>query len=167
MIGTEVTGEMLEQARQLGLPAGCTIVLTDGIRIPLADASVDMVWCCAVLRYSLLVAEPVCGAIAREMYRVLKPGGLVINLEMYVDCPPETFCRPFEDAGFATRDVRILQRHDSRIECIVQQYAPRVAISIGGTVSAALRFHLDRANRAVPGLRDYLFVWSKRAGPTL
>src|SRR6266852_9891273 len=107
---------MLRQARRFGVPSRTLLLRTDGVIIPARANSIDLIWCCTVLRYSLLVPNPVYADIAREMYRVVKPGGLVINLEMYVDNPPQTFTHDFEQAGFVTKDVRVLKRYESFFE---------------------------------------------------
>ena len=108
MIGTEVTGEMLEQARQLGLPAGCTIVFTDGVRIPLADASVNMVWCCAVLRTACWSPNRSVALSPARCIGFSSRGAWLSTLKCTSIALPSV-CRPFEDAGFATRDVRIIK----------------------------------------------------------
>jgi hypothetical protein len=43
--------------------------------------------------------------IAKEMYRVFRPGACVVNCEMCLDVPPDVFLSGFEDSGFETRDV--------------------------------------------------------------
>src|SRR5580765_4659049 len=53
VLGTEVTQEMIEKAELLGLPSGCSAVLTNGITIPVESSSIDLIWVCTVLRYSL------------------------------------------------------------------------------------------------------------------
>jgi ubiquinone/menaquinone biosynthesis C-methylase UbiE len=162
VVGTEITFEMLSAARSNGLPDKSSLLLTDGISIPVADASIDMIWCCAVLRYSLFNNRNIYQQIAREMRRVLKPGGSVINLEMHVDSAPQTFTDDFEAAGFTTRDVRILKRYGGIAEdCLKSHYLPAAFVSTAGHFWAALHYWFDKPERSVPGLRDYLFVWSK------
>jgi ubiquinone/menaquinone biosynthesis C-methylase UbiE len=162
VVGTEITLEMLAAARRTGVPKNSSLLLTDGLSIPVADRSIDMIWCCAVLRYSLLSNRNSFQEIAREMQRVLKPGGSVINLEMHVDTRPETFNRDFEAAGFLTRDVRILKRYGGLVEdCLKSRLLPTPLVKAMGHYWAALHYRFDKAERSVPGLRDYLFVWSK------
>jgi ubiquinone/menaquinone biosynthesis C-methylase UbiE len=187
VIGTEITMEMLAQARQFGLPPGCLLVQTDGISIPLADQSVDTIWVCGVLKYSLFPPGSICRGgigvaekgqggsspdekpfipcyqdIAREMYRVLKPGGWVTNLEMYVDSPPEAFTRDFEQVGFLTKDKRLLQWHGGRLETACQsQWLPVRWMSRLGQWCAAFRFRQKRFERTRRGVCDYWFVWAK------
>jgi SAM-dependent methyltransferase len=162
VVGIDITPEMLREAKKIGLPKDCSLVLTDGINIPLPDQSVNMVWCCGVLRFSLFVPDPVYRDIAVEMYRVLKPGGVVVNIEMYVDNPPEVFSRDFEDVGFITNDARVLHRYGGRPERFF--LSPRMPMRftlMGGRLCSAFRLRFDSATRQAPGLRDYLFVWSK------
>ena len=117
--------DMLSQARKFGLPLGSQVCLTDGVSIPLRDRSVNMIWVCGVLKYSLFEPSSACRGgsgpdtvtevpsyqeIAKEMYRVLKPGGYVVNVEMWVDAPPHVFTPDFENVGFATKQVRVLRQ---------------------------------------------------------
>ena len=162
VIGTEITWGMLEQARSTGISQRSSMILTDGIILPLRDRSVDMIWCCGVLRYSLFVAKPAYNDISREMYRVLKPGGLVVNLEMYVDKRPEEFTSGFELAGFTTKRVRILQRYGGRIENHFQaSRVPLRLVAVAGHICALIRMMIDNPASPHNGLVDYLFVWSK------
>jgi SAM-dependent methyltransferase len=188
VIGTEITPEMINEARRHGLPSGATIHLTDGVAIPLPDRSVDMVWVCGVLKYSLFEPGAICRGgtgrsssgpqnrlskteppfvpvyrdVAREMYRVLRPGGWVVNNEVYVDAPPEAFTRDFEEIGFITHEVRVLQRYYEPFAKLLQsRYAPRWLVAALARLYAIRRFHFDDPRRMTPGLRDYLFVWSK------
>jgi len=164
VIGTEITREMLAATQKSGLPLHSGLILTDGISIPVRDRSIDLIWCCAVLRYSLLVDHPVYAEIAQEMHRILKPEGMVVNLEMYVEEPPETFTRDFEQAGFLTEDIRVLQRYGGRMEKICLRLGKRLGLKFAtqaAAMCAKLRYRFDNAHRLIPGLRDYLFVWRK------
>ena len=172
VIGTDITADMLAEARRFGLPAGSEVFLTDGVHIPAADASVDLVWVCGVLKYTLFVnpyqefilqESPVYPRVASEMHRVLKPGGLVANLEMYVNVQPELFIPAFEDAGFETKDIRVLYRNDGAPELFLRKEKLPIRIAtIGAKLSAAFRYAFDDPRRPGTGLRDYLFVWQKR-----
>lgn len=162
LIGTEITPEMLEKAATLGLPPNCRLALTDGIKIPADDNSMDLIWACAVLRYSLNIAEPVYDDIAREMYRVLKPGRSVVNVEMYVEQPKIDFTKGFEAAGFSTTKSAVLQRYGGWLERVAQNpRLPLCAAIAGAKLRAWFRTHFDHAHRDVAGLRDYFFVWTK------
>jgi ubiquinone/menaquinone biosynthesis C-methylase UbiE len=162
VIGTEITFEMLAETLRLGSSSNSSLMLTDGVSIPVSDASIDMIWCCGVLRYSLFVPDPAYRQIAREMYRVLKPGGLVVNLEMYVDSQPKTFTRDFEETGFTTKDVRVLKRYGGFVEdCLKSHFWPSGFVLAVGRLWAALHYWFDKPRRSSRGLRDYLFIWSK------
>lgn len=189
VIGTEITAEMLDEARGFGLPDGAQVYLTDGVAIPLPDESVDMIWVCGVLKYSLFEPGAICRGgspqvtsekgsqhtndnppfvptyrdIAREMYRVLKPGGWVVNDEIYVDAPPAVFMRDFENVGFITQDVRVLQRYFEPFAKLLQ--SPRMplwCVRAAARFYAAVRLRFDNPRREFSGLRDYFFVWLKR-----
>jgi len=162
VLGTEVTPQMLEQANKECTEGSCEFALTDGVSLPCASASIDGIWCCAVLRYSLFVSNPAYDRIAKEMYRVLRPGAYVVNCEMYVDVPPEIFLQGFEDAGFETRKVFVLHRYGRRLERMLShRLIPDGWITRAAYLSAFVRHGLDNSGRQVPGLRDYLFVWQK------
>ena len=171
---------MLSQARKFGLPRGSEVYLTDGVSIPLRDRSVNMIWVCGVLKYSLFEPDSACRGgsgpdkvaeiplyreIAKEMYRVLKPGGHVVNVEMWVDAPPQVFTPDFENIGFTTKQVRVLRRYLGRPETLLEwrpwhRLPPRLVVAAGQLV-AGLRYCFDNPKRRGSGLRDYLFVWSK------
>lgn len=195
VVGTDVTKEMLDETRRLGLPAGCELYHTDGVSLPLPDRSIDWVWVSSVLKYGLFTSNSWCrggkepdtvirrngaedasssgkqpdvyvyGEIAKELYRVVKPGGLVVNYEMYVDAPPQMFIPDFEQAGFALRKVYVFRRYEGWPERICRwrpQYrVPPPMVLAAGQFFATLRSYFDNPNRRGGGLRDYLFVWSK------
>ena len=162
VLATEVTAEMLGRAQKECVDHPCEFVLTDGISLPSASASVDGIWCCGVLRYSLFVPDPAYPEIAKEMYRVLRPGAYVLNFEMYVDVPPDIFLEGFEDAGFKTRNISVLHRYGGRLErALSHRLIPERWITYSASVSAFIRYHLDNPECYVHGLRDYLFVWQK------
>ena len=153
---------MIKAAARDGIPPNCYCCLTDGVLLPFRDQSVDIVWCCSVLRYSLLVVDPVYDKIAAEMFRVLRPGGLVCNVEMYVDQAPEIFVNDFERAGFVTTVMRVIQRDRAFLErAFVHHRLPTAWISSMARLCALLRYCFDDPKRQVTGLRDYLFVWEK------
>lgn len=180
VVGTEITLEMLVQAQRYGLPEDSGVYLTDGVSIPLRDRSVDLIWVCGVLKYSLFEPESLCRGgskpdtvddraplqkIVKEMYRVLKPGGHVVDVEMWVDAPPEVFTPELERAGFLTDDVRVLRRYLGRLENLMgwrswHRVSPNFVMGASKIITK-LRYHFDNPIRKGGGLRDYLFVWSK------
>lgn len=162
VIGTEVTVEMLRHGKQIGFPRNAETALTDGVNIPVRNESVDLIWICGVLRYSLNVPNPVYADIAREMYRCLKPGGRVVNLEVYVEQPPSDFTRDFERTGFVTEKVALANWHHRHPEKLIQSARfPMALVPFAATIAAALRYHLSSAQTTKSGVRTYLFVWRK------
>ena len=164
VVGTEITPEMALDAKQQCPSGACEFVITDGVLIPVKDNSISGIWCCAVLRYSLLGDNPCYAEITTEMFRVLRPGAYVANCEMYVDVPPERFTEGFERAGFRTRRVLVLNRYYGKLErWLKNRYIPDSWLHLSAAVSAGLRARFDDPNRPVQGLRDYLFIWQKPA----
>jgi SAM-dependent methyltransferase len=195
VIGTEITAEMLSETRKLGVPQGSELFLTDGVSVPLRNQSVDMIWVCGVLKYSLFEPDSACRGgsgpdkvavdtstqsngvltnepilpvypkIAKEMHRVLKPGGFVVNVEMWVDAPPEAFTADFERIGFVTKKVRVLRRYLGLFEKLLEwrdwRRLPPGCVIAAGQLVATLRYWFDDPRRMSGGLRDYLFVWFK------
>lgn len=164
VLGTEITQEMAVEAKKQRPSRGCEFVVTDGVSIPVQDSFIGGIWCCAVLRYSLLVEDPCYAEIAAEMFRVLQPGAHVINCEMYVDVPPQCFIEGFEGVGFHTRRVLVLNRYYGKPErWLGNRYLPNRWVQFSGAVCARLRSMFDDPGRARGGLRDYLFIWQKPA----
>jgi SAM-dependent methyltransferase len=164
VLGTEITPEMAIDAKKRCPSGSCEFVVTDGISIPVADNSIGGIWCCGVLRYSLLVENPCYVEIATEMFRVLRPGAHVVNCEMWVDIAPTRFIEGFEQAGFRTRRVLVLNRYDGRPERYLgPRYVPERWLQMSGAVVGWIRSRFDDPNRTRGGLRDYLFIWQKPA----
>lgn len=177
VIGVDITPEMLSEARRFGLPQGSELHLIDGVSLPFPDQSVNIIWVCGVLKFSLFAPGSVCRGgsglivnepftpvyyeIAREMFRVLKLGGLVVNVEMYVDAQPQVFNYDFERAGFVTEQVRVLHRYGRLDKFSKSPRLPLKLVTLAGRLSATLRFWFDNPARRVSGLRDYFFVFSK------
>ena len=166
-MGTEITWQMIIDAKTNSDAKSCGFVLTDGISIPVRDSTIGGIWCCGVLRYSLLVPDPCYAEIAREMFRVLQPGAYVVNIEAYVDNPPERFTVGFEEAGFRTRQVTVLNRYSKFFLKGFVKTSPRWCLQPAGALVGRLHSTFDNPNRTIKGLRDYLFVWQKPAGYSL
>ena len=79
----------LAEARQRATANGVAVsfVRADGERLPFADATFDRVWGNAVLHH----LEP--ATAARELYRVLKPGGVAVFCEPWGGNPLLAFAR--------------------------------------------------------------------------
>lgn len=78
-IAVDPTAPLLEIARrQFDSDSVVFAILKDG-RVPLTDASVDVVWCC--LSLSTILEDEMLDATALELNRVLKPGGLLFVVD--------------------------------------------------------------------------------------
>lgn len=130
VIGLDITRAMREKLRALTLEAGVAaqvdILEGNAEQIPLPDSSVDVVTSNGVV--NLIPDKP---AAAREIYRVLKPGGRVqiadivlqvpaaeacrSNAQLWAECivgatPEKEYLETFESAGF--RNVELVQSFD-------------------------------------------------------
>jgi SAM-dependent methyltransferase len=73
VIGLDLTPEMLSQARSQGHAVHAGLAVADARRLPLGDASVDVVFAAG-----LIMHLPDAGAGLRQFARVTRPGGLLI-----------------------------------------------------------------------------------------
>lgn len=76
-VGVEREHDRAAQAGRFG-----PVVSADAARLPLADASVGLVWCVHVLHH---LPEP--AVVLAEIHRVLRPGGTLILAETVEDNP--------------------------------------------------------------------------------
>ncbi len=194
LVGTDVHHEMLLAAQRHGVPPNASLLRTSGYEIPLADNSVDMIYVSSVLKYALfppgwrcllgstptlrkkaamMDEMPSCGKaynpehqqVVREMYRVLRPSGAVVQYEMYVNFQPSIFTEAFLEAGFKNKQIRILRRYrgelERALECLPLSGVSRAGTILAGEWCARLRSWFDDPSRIGGGFKDYLFVWRK------
>jgi ubiquinone/menaquinone biosynthesis C-methylase UbiE len=195
VLGLEVTIEMLKEAKKFG-PSTAWLSHFDGLSIPVKDCSIDLLWVCGVLKYTLFppttknragildvdkvnlrkvnleganatvaVFVPTYSEVAREMYRVLKPGGIVAQCEMFVDQQPEVFTRDFEKAGFLNERISIVRRYTGRLERLCEWrdavWLPPGFVLLMAQACANLRYWCDNPYTRGKDFRDYFFVWRK------
>ena len=196
VVGLDVTLEMLQAAKRYDLWSGAFLSHFDGLSIPFKDQCFDLIWVCGVLKYTLLPPHAKCcrhgnivpskdifvpsyDEIAKEMHRILKPGGIVAQNEMWVDQPPCQFTGGFEEAGFVSERVSVMRRYGGRAERICESHEsfrlPPELVTRMGRACATLRFRFDNPYKheidpSQPNdnpyiqkneFRDYLFLWGK------
>jgi ubiquinone/menaquinone biosynthesis C-methylase UbiE len=194
VLGVDTTIEMLKETQKYGLARNSWLSHFDGLTIPAKDNSIDVVWICGVLKYTLFPPGSSCrhgndwsiqadlanaGAstskkqhfiptyaeIAKEMYRVLKPGGIVANYEMHVDEPAGIFTPAFERAGFATEQISVLRKPNGKLEALFEWRdscrLPSWLVLLMARISAETRYHSDYRACRDGEFRDYFFVWRK------
>lgn len=161
VIGSDITPEMLKRAKSIS--PTIPFIQIDGFRLPFKDQSVDFIWICAVLRYSLLISDPYHHLIVRELFRILKPGGYVCNLEMYVREPSHIFSHDFLISGFHLKSLTIANVQFSFTNKLATR---RLHPLFSRRWWAFLSFHAHRLfvkERFLKPkrLRDYLFIYQK------
>lgn len=106
LIGVDPDGAALARARAEAGRCRCRVQLRAGVAtaLGLGDASVDMVFCHQTLHH---VPDP--DGAARELHRVLRPGGLLLLAES---------CAPF----IRSRRVRLLFRHPLHAQRSADEY---------------------------------------------
>jgi len=162
VVGVEITAGMLERAKRrcAGLPVVFEAI--DGVHLPLAERSIDLVWVSGVLRYSLLVPEPRHHEIVAELHRVLRPGGHVCNLEMYVDRPASVFTADFLARGFELLEQRPVHVYRSRLDRLaLGPLGPLFRHRPWASLSVALTRRRCHERALGSRLRDYYFVYRR------
>jgi len=139
VVGVDMTADMVTKARSNATTIGATNVefrLGEIEHLPVADATID-----AILSNCVINLSPDKGAVFREAYRVLKPGGrlAISDVALTKELPPamsdqllalvgcvsgaaplETLEALLREAGF--HDVRITPRPESR--AFIREWMP-------------------------------------------
>jgi len=102
---TELSGEMLRQARMKAPPEGVTLVQSPAERLPFADEAFD-----AALSTLVLCSVESIGAALAEMRRVVRAGGRVVMIEHVR--PPGLLGHVFDAVSLVT--VPFLEDHFNR-----------------------------------------------------
>jgi SAM-dependent methyltransferase len=75
VVGLDVSPPMLRTARELVPSPACRFEAVTGARLPVPDASVDLVYSCRVLQH---VPPDLAAGYVAEFHRVVRPGGVVV-----------------------------------------------------------------------------------------
>jgi SAM-dependent methyltransferase len=161
-LGVDITPGMLSRARSKFSGQAIEFAQIDGIYLPLSNETINLIWVCDVLRYSLLVPNPKHKDIVAEFLRVLKPGGLVFSYEMYVDQPSVTFSKDFEDSGFHLISNKVVHIQWSKFDRLATgKFRPIFLQKWWADVCVGLTQITTREERLDNRLRDYLFIYQK------
>ncbi len=160
-VGSDITLEMVKRAR-VDFP-GLPFLQIDGFRLPFKDQSFDFIWICAVLRYSLLTPNPQHHIIVRELFRILKPGGYVWNLEMYVSQPSRTFSQDFVNSGFDLKSLTFANVQFSFFNRMATGRYHRIFAKPWWAALCVYPCRLFVKERFLKSktLRDYLFIYQR------
>ncbi len=161
-LGVDITSGMLTRARTTYDQSPINFAQIDGVLLPLRNESIDLIWISTVLRYSLLVPNPKQKDIVKEFSRVLKPGGVVLNFEMYVDLPSKVFSKDFLELGFYLRSAKVVHVQWSKFDRIatgkfrtifLRRWWAKTCVNWNRMVT--------REDQLNGKLRDYLFLYQK------
>jgi SAM-dependent methyltransferase len=154
-------GYLLEARRRASANGVClSLVQADGERLPFADSSFDRVWGNAILHHLDMARA------ARELRRVMRPGGVAVFCEPWGENPLLAWARrglPYPGKE-RTRDERPLRRRDlgplreafGGLEVEGYQLLSMARRVLGeGKLSRALDWCDARLLRRVPGLSQY------------
>jgi ubiquinone/menaquinone biosynthesis C-methylase UbiE len=153
LVGVDPDPEMIASARRAATHCRCRVDLKvgDAAALELADESLDMIFCHQTFHH---VVDP--EGAAREFYRVLKPGGVLLFSES---------CAPFIRSWL----VRMLFRHPMAAQRLAEEYLTllrRAGFSFDGAdVSTPYPWWsrpdlgvLERLGRPVPAHREETVV---------
>jgi ubiquinone/menaquinone biosynthesis C-methylase UbiE len=161
-LGVDITLGMLNRARSTYIGQPIEFTQIDGINLPVKNETIDLIWVCDVLRYSLLVPNPKHRDIVLEFLRVLKPGGLVFSYEMYVNQPSTIFSKDFLDSGFHLISKKVVHVQWSRLGRLATGRLRTIFLQKWwANVCVGLTKISVREERLDKRLRDYLFIYQK------
>ena len=165
VVALDASAELLAAARRLGLPPRASPLRADLRSLPLRDACADLVATSNVLIH--MVEDRDLRAAAREVARVLRPGGRALLLEHLspvggtarregiVFRSLEDLAGAFGAEGLRLREAPAVRKSPSRVLHWV--LAGRVPRALWGA-AAALESFLALRGRVPPDYRDHLLI---------
>ena len=93
VFGIDLVESHVERARRC-LPAAVTVECRSATRLAFGDATFDLVMLSTV--FSSILDREVCGEIATEVFRVLKPCGMILWYDFFVANPSNPDVRPIK-----------------------------------------------------------------------
>jgi|SRR5438270_2524122 len=103
LAGVDILPDRITLAREL-CPAQVHLECEDASQLRFPDSSFDLVWQATV--FSSILEPQTRSAVAREMQRVLRPNGLILWYDFFVDNPRNRDVR-----GIKKREIQDLFRH--------------------------------------------------------
>ena len=149
LTGCELLPERLAEARQV-LPSAVELHLGDAVAAPIAEASQDLVLQATV--FSSILEDAAQQALARAMWRWLRPGGAVLWYDFVINNPRNPDVR-----GVPLKEVKSLFP-EAEVDAVRVTLAPPLA-------RAVCRLHpwLYPVFNALPVLRTHRLLWLGKA----
>ena len=152
-VGVDIAKDLLAQTRRHALRQPHMFVQYDGTSLPLATSSFDA--CVTYLVLIYLIDDAHLHATLCELFRVLKPGGMLVAMEQTRGQAQSTdggvklqrtigdYVRRFESAGFSAHQPRVVRRgHFPLLYPIRYGVVPQQLFSACATLEAWLGKHL-------------------------
>jgi ubiquinone/menaquinone biosynthesis C-methylase UbiE len=165
-VGIDITLSMLKQARAKVESPNVSFLNMDGLILPIRDASFDLILTVYTLQH-ILPSPHLFAKLAAEIFRILKPTGRLVMLEI-TDTRKlgiEEYKMRLAEAGLTLiHDEPVRLRFDRFMTLAEQRHVPSKVIPLLGALGIWLcRWRYSRGETAKDWW-DHLYVLSKRPG---